>query len=682
MVSRRPPRRRVVTSRGDVSWEGGRGRPYYSSVASAMGGLGGCLPGGSRWTSLQERVGGCCCIVRWGWCCLAERGSKVHGSRYLPRISNPQGTGGLAAVFAGPSTLLWFCEWLRRDGKLRHWARGGLNPHTSFESGHLRSGNRDDDSSIKISARIESTAKQESAPATSCCLPKRVLAWLRLLSLIVFQTFFGLFLTFTTNWHWHQHIESVTTFVVAFILHLGFCMCTDGWCTGRPNRQPSAATPAVERNYGSLGESEGQNPEGRAGEDIGFGSQECNTTSCSPRTVVVVEGTPLDDTGCTAVAKNESGPCSRRRARSTECRGGVCGGGVRGCLGQTCFVLQYVVSIVAILGLLFLWLLSSLHPAPKSLVWGFWLGESLGILAIIWWAPFHLFAMRYSEEEEDGEDCGESCDHVLDHDGGKDVEQIESEATMQNSPSKKVSEEAKSKNRFLKKTLRDNRVSYPWLWALLCVAPTLYVWSLPLLAVNNKFAVDAKEPIGYSVSMYTSNPHATGALGGAFLFPSVFLWLADSDLIESVGTVERRREDAARKLILPARNFTSSFRCLLLLLLQCAFGGFVSFGVTYAPKINLICALVSMMAMLTHHMRVLWVGRRRIGMGRNAGKLANGLVYGVLLAADVAVATILVFRGLHWHDAGYAFGHWYWGAECVAITAGIWFVPVMLGTQR
>ena len=30
-------------------------------------------------------MGGCCCIVRGGWCCLAERGSKAHGSKYLPR---------------------------------------------------------------------------------------------------------------------------------------------------------------------------------------------------------------------------------------------------------------------------------------------------------------------------------------------------------------------------------------------------------------------------------------------------------------------------------------------------------------------------------------------------------------------------------------------------------------------
>ena len=36
-----------------------------------------------------ERVDGCCscCIVWGGWCCPAERGSKAHGSKYLPRIA-------------------------------------------------------------------------------------------------------------------------------------------------------------------------------------------------------------------------------------------------------------------------------------------------------------------------------------------------------------------------------------------------------------------------------------------------------------------------------------------------------------------------------------------------------------------------------------------------------------------
>ena len=64
--------------------------PYYSSVASAMGGLGGHLPGGSRMDPCpQERVGGVCCIVWGGWCCPAERGTKAHGSKYPPRSCPP-----------------------------------------------------------------------------------------------------------------------------------------------------------------------------------------------------------------------------------------------------------------------------------------------------------------------------------------------------------------------------------------------------------------------------------------------------------------------------------------------------------------------------------------------------------------------------------------------------------------
>ena len=41
-------------------------------------------------------------------------------------ISNPHGTGGMAATFAGPCVLLWFCEWLRRDG--RFVCDGSLHP--------------------------------------------------------------------------------------------------------------------------------------------------------------------------------------------------------------------------------------------------------------------------------------------------------------------------------------------------------------------------------------------------------------------------------------------------------------------------------------------------------------------------------------------------------------------------
>ena len=43
-------------SLGDVSWERGHGRPYYSSGPSPRGGLGGRLPVGSRWTRLPARV--------------------------------------------------------------------------------------------------------------------------------------------------------------------------------------------------------------------------------------------------------------------------------------------------------------------------------------------------------------------------------------------------------------------------------------------------------------------------------------------------------------------------------------------------------------------------------------------------------------------------------------------------
>ena len=79
-------RRLLVVCRGDVSWEGGGGRPYYSSVVSHTGGLAGRLRRGSRGTCSGERVGRCCCI---GGCMLSSvmRGSKAPGSKYLPRTT-------------------------------------------------------------------------------------------------------------------------------------------------------------------------------------------------------------------------------------------------------------------------------------------------------------------------------------------------------------------------------------------------------------------------------------------------------------------------------------------------------------------------------------------------------------------------------------------------------------------
>ena len=74
------PRRRLVG--------GGARTSIHSGVASPRDGLGGRLPGGSRWTCPQGRGGGCCCIVWGDACCLAERGTKASGSKYLPRISS------------------------------------------------------------------------------------------------------------------------------------------------------------------------------------------------------------------------------------------------------------------------------------------------------------------------------------------------------------------------------------------------------------------------------------------------------------------------------------------------------------------------------------------------------------------------------------------------------------------
>ena len=86
VASRRPSRRLLVTSRGDPSC--GRGVVDVHTIRVV------CFfemvwldvsRGGSRWTSPQERVWGGCCSMWGDVSCLAERGSKAPGSKYLPR---------------------------------------------------------------------------------------------------------------------------------------------------------------------------------------------------------------------------------------------------------------------------------------------------------------------------------------------------------------------------------------------------------------------------------------------------------------------------------------------------------------------------------------------------------------------------------------------------------------------
>ena len=69
------PSRRLVA--------GGGGRPYYLSCPSSGGSLDAGLPGGSRWTCPPERGG----TGGGSACCLAERGSKADGTKYLPRTA-------------------------------------------------------------------------------------------------------------------------------------------------------------------------------------------------------------------------------------------------------------------------------------------------------------------------------------------------------------------------------------------------------------------------------------------------------------------------------------------------------------------------------------------------------------------------------------------------------------------
>ena len=107
----------------------------------------------------------------------------------------------------------------------------------------------------------------------------------------------------------------------------------------------------------------------------------------------------------------------------------------------------------------------------------------------------------------------------------------------------------------------------------------------------------------------------------------------------------------------------------------------MTFGITYVPRVNRVCNLTALVALLGHHMRFFWAVRGRFGGGaprsifRSFSAIAAQCLLVLLITASGA---ILIFQTLHWLDAKDSFGHWYWAAESTLITAGIWFVPVVL----
>ena len=412
--------------------------------------------------------------------------------------------------------------------------------------------------------------------AAPCCLPAPVLAALRLLTLLVFQVFFGLFLTLTTGWIGSLHTWCVVIFTAGFILHMGFCMCSDGWCAGsgavsarrpgssgpssRKKEGPSAEFSAKKKNgrspnrgilganYGTVVPStspSGENDGAVAGTDTNVVDEErppgvfCDEGKDRIGTpdlaVVVVEGTPLavgSPAGLRALPS--SAAVKIKTPGGTAPRTAPLVGG----FGRLCFFLQYLVAIVAILGISFVGYLGGRgQQHPTTLLWGWWLGECLGILAIIWWAPLHLFAIRYdraahragNSSAKSGTRSSASADH----------QHSRACAPTAGSAWWSSSSDDGEEDLYVDQRTSSGFNSAPptpflplWLWTFLCGVPTVYVWALPLLS-RAGFAVDAREGVGFSISMYTSNPHATGALGGSFLFPCVLLWLADSGLISS-----------------------------------------------------------------------------------------------------------------------------------------------------
>lgn len=194
----------------------------------------------------------------------------------------------------------------------------------------------------------------------------------------------------------------------------------------------------------------------------------------------------------------------------------------------------------------------------------------------------------------------------------------------------------------------------PALGVVACVLPTAYLWSLPLLA-RAGFAERGPDPtgVGKSVSHYISNAPATGLLAATFQWPIMQLW--ERHGIAYLEATCSSRDSAAERLAVRAFG---SLVCMLV-----AFGGFVTFTVSWQPRVHVFFVTVMCLSGLVHFHLLLRLGAARGGFGAGA---AAPLVLG--FAGFGAVICCVAFTKLFGGNAGYGF----WVSESLGLTGMVW----------
>ena len=214
----------------------------------------------------------------------------------------------------------------------------------------------------------------------------------------------------------------------------------------------------------------------------------------------------------------------------------------------------------------------------------------------------------------------------------------------------------------------------PALSLFACVLPTLYLWTLPLLA-RAGFAVRGPDPtgVGKSVSHYISSAPATGLLAASFQWPIMQLW-------ERHGIAYLERHCGSGGDATTEKLAVRSFASLVAMLV--GFGGFVTFTVTWQERLHNFFVCLMCVGGLYHFRCLLRLGEDRGGF---SGAVALPLFAGFFgFGAVLAMVAGKHVAGVNW---GYAF----WAAESLGLTGIIWCTacddygkPVMrrLSTKR
>lgn len=175
---------------------------------------------------------------------------------------------------------------------------------------------------------------------------------------------------------------------------------------------------------------------------------------------------------------------------------------------------------------------------------------------------------------------------------------------------------------------------------IICFLPIVYIWSLPLLAKlefarpfylkKNELMYDKDKP-STSISSFISNPQATGAMAVLTYYPLVIM----------------------SKYQLENKNIESSFS---LYLFQIFYGAFLICSISYVPSIlHSLVVIIFCLSFLFHSYIVITKIQ------------PNTITKILLIVSGFSLVALIKAEGL-----------WYWGFECIGLSAMVLFTPIDL----